>query len=129
MKKYFTLIAALLASISFSYSMATVSTESKKVSFVQSERKKIDYGDFERSNNFSIIEAFYISESDDVEIELCNIGTANIYIVDMSGTVVNEAIVETDTYMMLTLSAASCKGNFYIVVDSEYIYAEGYVNR
>lgn len=69
MKKYFTLIAALLASISFSYSMATVSTESKKVSFVQSERKKIDYGDFERSNNFSIIEAFYISESNDVEIE------------------------------------------------------------
>lgn len=42
---------------------------------------------------------------------------------------VNEAIVETDTYMMLTLSAASCKGNLYIVVDSEYIYAEGYVNR
>lgn len=109
--------------------MEAVSYETKKVSFVQSERKKIDCDDFERSNNFPILEAFYNSESNDVEIELCNIGTANIYIVDTSGTVVTEAIVETDTYTMLTLSVASCKGNIYIIVDSDYMYAEGYVSR
>lgn len=129
MKRYFTLIIAMMASISFCYSMEAVSCETKKVSFIQSERKKIDCDDFERSNNVPILEAFYNSESNDVEIELCNIGTANIYIVDTSGTVVTEAIVETDTYTMLTLSVASCKGNFYIIVDSDYMYAEGYVSR
>ena len=127
MKRYFTFIAALLASISFCYSMEAVSCETKKVSFVQSERKKIDCDDFERSNNVPILEAFYNSEDKDIEMELCNIGTANIFIIDMSGEVVNEAIVEADNYTMLTLSAVSCTGNFYIVVDSDYIYAEGYV--
>lgn len=72
MKRYFTLIFALVASISFCYSMEAVSYETKKVSFVQSERKKIDCDDFERSNNFPILDAFYNSESNDVEIELCN---------------------------------------------------------
>jgi hypothetical protein len=127
MKRYFTLIIALMASISFCYSMEAVSCETKKVSFVQSERKKLDCDDFERSNNFPILEAFYNSESNDVEIELYNIGTANIYIVDISGAVAYEAIVETTTYTSLTLSSALCKEDFYIVVDSDYIYAEGYV--
>lgn len=69
MKRYFTLIIALIASISFCYSMDSVSNETKKVSFVQSERKKIDCDDFERSNNVPILEAFYNSESNDVEID------------------------------------------------------------
>lgn len=129
MKRYFTLIIALMASISFCYSMEAVSYETKKVSFVQSDRKKVDCDDFERSNNFPILEAFYNSESNDVEIELYNIGTANIYIVDMSGAVAYEAIVETTTYTSLTLSSALCKEDFYIVVDSDYIYAEGYVHK
>lgn len=129
MKRYFTLIIALMASISFCYSMEAVSYETKKVSFVQSERKKLGCDDFERSNNFPILEAFYNSESNDVEIELYNIGTANIYIVDMSGAVAYEAIVETTTYTSLTLSSALCKEDFYIVVDSDYIYAEGYVHK
>lgn len=129
MKKYLTLIIALMASISFCYSMEAVSYETKKVSFVQSDRKKLDCDDFERSNNFPILEAFYNSESNDVEIELYNIGTANIYIVDMSGAVAYEAIVETTTYTSLTLSSALCKEDFYIVVDSDYIYAEGYVHK
>lgn len=129
MKRYFTLIIALMASISFCYSMEAVSYETKKVSFVQSDRKKLDCDDFERSNNFPILEAFYNSESNDVEIELYNIGTANIYIVDMSGAVAYEAIVETTTYTSLTLSSALCKEDFYIVVDSDYIYAEGYVHK
>lgn len=129
MKRYFTLIIALMASISFCYSMEAVSYETKKVSFVQSDRKKVDCDEFERSNNFPILEAFYNSESNDVEIELYNIGTANIYIVDMSGAVAYEAIVETTTYTSLTLSSALCKEDFYIVVDSDYIYAEGYVHK
>lgn len=57
MKRYFTLIIALMASISFCYSIEAVFCETKKVSFVQSKRKKIDCDDFERSNNFPIIEA------------------------------------------------------------------------
>ena len=68
MKRYFTLIIALMASISFCYSMKAVSCETKKVSFVQSERKKIDCDDFERSNNVPILEAFYNSFQSVVEL-------------------------------------------------------------
>lgn len=127
MKRYFTLIIAMMASISFCYSMEAVSCETKKVSFVQSERKKIDCDDFERSNNVPILEAFYNSESNDVEIELYNIGVANIYIIDTIGVVLENTIIDTDTYSAVTLSTALCKGNFYIIVDADYIYAEGYV--
>ena len=109
--------------------MVSVSSETKDVSFVQSERKKADHSDFERTNNYPIIKASYNSESDDVEIELCNIGTANVYLVDICGVLVNETVVETETYVTFTLSSTLCNGNFYVVVDSDYIYAEGYVNR
>lgn len=129
MKKYFVFIIILLASASLSYSMVSVSTENKEISFVQSEKKKVDSGDFERMNNVPIIKAYYNSESNDVEIELCNIGTANVYLVDTFGVIVNETVVETETYVTFTLSSTLCNGNFYVVVDSDYIYAEGYVNR
>lgn len=54
-KKYFVFIIILLASASLSYSMVSVSTENKEISFVQSEKKKVDSGDFERMNNVPII--------------------------------------------------------------------------
>lgn len=129
MKRYFTLIATLLISISFCYSMQVTTVESQKVTFRQIDKKKFDYGDFERTINYLIIEGFYDSVSNEIEIELCNIGTAYIYIVDMAGAVVNETIVETDTYTTVTLSSALCAGNFHVVVDSDYIYAEGFVNQ
>lgn len=129
MKNYFTLIIALTASISFCYSMEAVSYETKKVSFVQSERKKIDCNDFERSINHPIIEAFYYPEINDVEIELYNIGVANIYIIDTTGVVLEHTIIDTDNYTTATLSTALCKGNFYIIIDADYMYAEGYVYK
>lgn len=118
-----------MASISFCYSMEAVSNETKKVSFVQSEREKIDCNDFERSNNFPILEAFYNSEGNDVEIALYNIGVANVYIIDTTGVVLEYTIIDTDTYSTVTLSTALCKGNFYIIVDADYTYAEGYVYK
>lgn len=129
MKRYFTLILALLVSISFCYSMEAVSNETKKVSFVQSDRKKFDYGDFERSNNHPIIEAFYDNTNNNVELELYNIGVANIYIIDTTGAVLGHTIIDTDTYTTVTLSTALCKGDFYIIIDADYTYAEGYVRK
>lgn len=127
MKRYFTLIIALLASLSFCYSMEAVSNETKKVSFVQSDRKKFDYGDFERSNNHPILEAFYDSANNNVELELYNIGVANIYIIDTAGAVLEQTILDTSVYATITLSTALSKGSFYIIIDADYTYAEGYV--
>ena len=129
MKRYFTLIVTLLISISFCYSMQASTKESQKVTFRQIDKKKFDYGDFERTINFLFIDGFYDPVNNEIEIELCNIGTAYIYIVDMAGAIVNETIVETDTYTTVTLSSALCVGNFHVVVDSDYIYAEGFVNQ
>lgn len=129
MKRYFTLIATLLISISFCYSMQASTMESQQVTFRQIDKKKFDYGDFERSNNHPIIEAFYYPEINDVEIELYNIGVANIYIIDTTGEVLEHTIIDTDTYTTATLSTALCKGNFYIIIDADYMYAEGYVYK
>lgn len=109
--------------------MQASTKESQKVTFRQIDKKKFDYGDFERTINYLIIDGFYDPVNNEIEIELCNIGTAYIYIVDMAGAIVNEAIVETDTYTTVTLSSALCVGNFHVVVDSDYIYAEGFVNQ
>ena len=43
------------------------------------------------------------------------------------GVVLEHTIIDTDTYSAVTLSTALCKRNFYIIVDADYIYAEGYV--
>lgn len=64
-----------------------------------------------------------------VSLDLYNIGYSTIYIVDTMGMVVNETSAYTESPVSIDLSAALCDGNFYVIVYSEHLYAEGFVNR
>lgn len=128
MKKYFTLIIVLIACISRCLSMEMTSIDSEKVSFEQIMRKEYEHKDFERTLNY-MIDARYYGESNLIELDLYNIGIAHIYITDLLGNVTNYTITDTNTYTHVTLSTEFTNGNFYVVVDSEYVYAEGYVHK
>lgn len=81
---------------------------------------------YERSNLIPLVEAYYDTQRNEVECHLADIGTAHIYIVNIRGAVVDEKTVETDIPVYVTLTTTSCVGGFYIVIDSDYVYAEGY---
>ena len=128
MKKHFTLIIVLIACISRCLSMEMTSIDSEKVSFEQTMRDEYEHNNFERSRNY-IIDARYYGESNIIELDLYNIGIAHIYIIDLLGNVADYTIAETNTYTPVALSTEFTYGNFYVVVDSEYVYAEGYVHK
>ena len=88
--------------------------------------KKKNNNQYERSNLIPLVEAYYDTQRNEVECHLADIGTAHIYIVDIRGAVVDEKTVETDIPVYVTLTTTSCVGGFYIVIDSDYVYAEGY---
>ena len=128
MKKYLTLIIVLIACINRCLSMEMTSIDSEKVSFEQIMREEYEHKDFERTRNY-MIDARYYGESNLIELDLYNIGIAHIYIIDLLGNVADYTITETSTYTPITLSTEFTNGNFYVVVDSEYVYAEGYVSK
>ena len=85
--------------------------------------------EFERSIIVPVVEATFNEATDLVVLQLCHIGDASIYIVDRYGVVADSAVVDASGYVSITLSAAMCQGCFYIVVDAQVVYAEGFVTR
>ena len=117
----------LIASTNFSFAEPTSKNEKEWLP-IEMERRIYDYGDVERTHYSPAVEVYFDRSSKEVEFELYNIGLANIYLVDINGNIIDEAIVETDYPTSVYLSSALSKGGFYVVVYSNYIYAEGYVS-
>lgn len=107
--------------------MNALSAETKAVSFKCTDRHDFDYKDVERTVAYPVVEAFYNTDSKEIEIELYKIGTATIYLISPSGVVMDEMTIDTDTPATTILSAAFSNGDFYVIIDSYYLYAEGYV--
>lgn len=83
----------------------------------------------DRSLESYIIDVWVDLTENTVSLDLYNIGYSTIYIVDTKGMVVNETSTNTDLPISIDLSTALCNGDFYVIVYSECIYAEGFVNR
>lgn len=124
-KKLFVLLLFFVYSsiICYSYSYYMNSNENIIVPITV---KKKNNNQYERSNLIPLVEAYCDTQRNEVECHLADIGTAHIYIVDIRGAVVDEKMVETDIPVYVTLTTTSCVGGFYIVIDSDYVYAEGY---
>ncbi len=125
MNKIFTLIIALVASMSCSYAQQSNSIQKKRIE-IEKENVTTDE-DFERSLFMPMIEAYYYPATSEVEIELYEIGEANVYIVDTYGQIVDETVVDTDMPTTIFLDASLCVGYFYVVIYSNVVNAEGFV--
>ncbi len=125
MKKFFTLFVVLVASMGFCFAQQSSSSEK---TFIEIDRRYVNTGDqYERSLFMPNVEAYYYPVTGDVEFELYEIGEADVYIVDSSGNIVDETVVDTDVPITIFLDASSCAGYFYVVVCSDFVYAEGVV--
>lgn len=71
------------------------------------------------------IEAYLYSDLKYVEVYLCDIGDAYVSIVDVYGTLVDYVYVDSETPMTIALNVASGCGDYYLVISSPVIYAEG----
>lgn len=124
-KKLFVLLLFFVYSSIICYSHSYYMNSNENI-IVPITVKKKNNNQYERSNLIPLVEAYCDTQRNEVECHLADIGTAHIYIVDIGGAVVDEKMVETDIPVYVTLTTTSCVGGFYIVIDSDYVYAEGY---
>lgn len=129
MRKLFLLAMFLLTSSSFSFGSNTQDNEGNKLVVVIKPLRP-NHGDyeFERSCDFYTVDANYYPDDKEIVCELCNVGTANVCVVDINGVVVDQQTVCTDNPVEVVMSTELCDGVFYLVVESDCIYAEGYLN-
>lgn len=109
-----------------------VSTMATGMVIDSKEPKKIDMDinnaisdEVERSLNHPIIEAVFNSDLKQVEMTLCNIGEAEVYIVNSQNQVVAYTTVDADSLITIKLSINGTRGAYYVVVMSAKCYAEG----
>lgn len=129
MKRFFTLVL-LTTCVSISNAMNSTIADNAPVQMTvrKHSTSKNDY-EYERSLETYIVNVFYDTHNKEIECELYNIGVANVYIVDTLGNIIDEKHIDTDVPTFIYLSSSLCNRNFYIVVDSECVYAEGYVHN
>lgn len=79
----------------------------------------------ERSLQYWEVSAHVHPVSEEVEVNLYNIGHATVSLLNANGEVVDTAEVETSLPSTVTLQVDDSSNIYYIVVTSSTIYAEG----
>lgn len=123
------MLVLLTLFVNVSYAMTSMVADSAPVQMtvIKHTTSKNNY-EFERSLEAYVVNAVFDAHKKEVQCELYNIGTTNIYIVDTMGNIMDEKHIETDEPALVCLSSTFCEGRFYIVIESECVYAEGFVN-
>lgn len=71
------------------------------------------------------LEAYLITRTGEVEVDLFGLGSSEIYIIDSNGQTIDYSYVNTDVPLTIYLSTNG-PGNYYLVIVSDTCYAEGY---
>lgn len=79
---------------------------------------------FERSQDSHMLNAYLLHRTEEVEVNLYNIGAADIYIIDSNSQTVDYTSVITDIPSTIYLSTNG-PGSYYLVIMSDTCYAEG----
>ena len=124
MKKiYFTIVMLALSICSVSGMPNRLSDDAK--SRIETVIKIVTGGlDVDRSISFYTIEAFVFPATGIVEVNLSDIGMADVYVVDSNNQIVDYDSVNTDIPSSVYLSTNG-SGNYYVVIVSATHYAEG----
>ena len=117
----------MIANIGFSMSAFHITTT--RIPFHYIHKNNSNYRRLERTHHFQIIEAYYNPQDKSIECKLYNIGTAGICISNTKGELINFTTTETDYFVSIKLSTESAKENFYLIIDSECIYADALIDK
>ena len=124
MKKiYFTIVMLALSICSVSGMPNRLSDDAK--SRIETVIKIVTGGlDVDRSISLYTIEAFIFPATGIVEVNLSDIGMAEVYVVDSNNQIVDYDSVNTDIPSSVYLSTNG-SGNYYVIIASATHYAEG----
>ena len=124
MKKfYFTIVMLALSICSVSGMPNRLSDDAK--SRIETVIKIVTGGlDVDRSISFYTIEAFVFPATGIVEVNLSDIGMAEVYVVDSNNQIVDYDYVNTDIPSSVYLSTNG-SGDYYVIIASATHYAEG----
>lgn len=129
MKRYL-MFVLLTMCVSISYAMTSAIADNAPVQMtVRKHTTNKNNYEFERNEESYIVNVFFDTHNKEIECELYNIGSTDVYIVDRMGNIIDEKHIDTDVPILVCLSTVLCNGEFYIVVGSEYVYAEGVINQ
>lgn len=125
MKKfYFTIVMLALSICSVSGMPNRLSDDAK--SRIETVIKIVTGGlDVDRSISFYTIEAFVFPATGIVEVNLSDIGMAEVYVVDSNNQIVDYDSVNTDIPSTVYLSTNG-PGTYCLIIISDNCYAEGY---
>ena len=123
MKKYL-LAIAMLAISTFAMSGTSVRNSEE----VKTRIETVVFGkgnDLVRSPIPYELEAYLITRTGEVEVNLLGLGLSEVYILDSNGRTIDYSSVNTDIPTTVYLSTGA-PGSYYLVVVSETCYAEGH---
>lgn len=125
MKKfYFTIVMLALSICSVSGMPNRLSDDAK--SRIETVIKIVTGGlDVDRSISLYTIEAFIFPATGIVEVNLSDIGMAEVYVVDSNNQIVDYDSVNTDIPSTVYLSTNG-PGTYCLIIISDNCYAEGY---
>lgn len=125
MKKIIVTMMLLLA-VNISYVAADEKKNPSEYSKIEMDIINVSgSNEIERNINIPIISATLYSSTKEIEVTLCNIGEADVYIVDSQNQVINSTTVYTDFPTVVSLCVTGEEGKYYIIVMSDNFYAEG----
>lgn len=123
MKKYL-LAIAMLAISTFAMSGTSVRNSEE----VKTRIETVVFGkgnDLVRSPIPYELEAYLITRTGEVEVNLLGLGLSEVYILDSNGRTIDYSFVNTDIATTLFLSVGA-QGSYSVVIVSDTCYAEGH---
>ncbi len=122
------IILSLLLCATFNmFGAKQMDSETPQKVIVDIYKQYTQYSPQERTISSYELDVYTYNVSNIVEVRLYNIGLANISILDNCGLIVDSLDVDTDLPTILNFDMSE-DGNYYIVISSTGIYAEGYFN-
>ena len=125
MKKILFAIAMLAISTVIMFGKSNTNSEGKKTRIETVTQFTTGQMPSERSLDSHMLDAYLLHRTEEVEINLYNIGTADVYIIDSNNQTVDYSHANTDIPSTLYLSTNG-SGSYYLVIVSDTCYAEGY---
>lgn len=127
MKTVFTTILLLCATFNAFAEKKNFSEEAKPINMETYKKMTQSTSNIiERGIIYYELNAYLFPDSKEVEVSIYNIGDVTISIIDSYGRVIDAVNTRSDFPTSILLNVTSGDGDYYIVISSPTIYAEGF---
>lgn len=87
--------------------------------------KNTKHGGMNDRQLYADVKAYLNTVTSSIDIYLYDTGETNIYILDSANDVVSENHFDSSFFPIVSIDAPDMSGKYWIIIDSEYVYAGG----